>query len=67
MTQTVYERLAALAIPAVDDYLAGVAKGVAPADLVPLLDGTVLSLLVALETAWTTSGPKPDKAPGQKT
>jgi len=66
-TPTPAERLGALAIPAVDDYLAGAAKGAAPVDLVRLLDNALLALLVALETAQSVSGPQPDKVPGHKT
>ena len=51
MTDQMLERLAALGIPAVDDYLAGRAKGRQPAVMVRLLEGALAGLITVAETA----------------
>jgi len=51
MTDQMLERLAALGIPAVDDYLAGRAKGAHPLDMVRLLEGAIAGLIAVAESA----------------
>ncbi len=65
MSQSTDARLRALAIPAVDDYLNGVAKGVDLGERVRLLEHALLALLVALETAIAVGVP-PATAPKKK-
>jgi len=55
---TIDERLAALGIPAVDDYLRAIDKGVHSLDLCRLQGAVIAALVASLESALAAKGKK---------